>query len=160
MNFIEPAPLHTAPLLRDLSFASKAHWGYAPEIMGNWRSGYQDPTLAAFEEERVQALKEEGDELILGYYALSALRGDEVSLTHLFLRPSHIGKGLGHELLVAAMVQAKTMGGATLKIVSDPHAERFYTQHGAICTGAVTYQHNPDYASPVLELRLENLQLE
>lgn len=152
MSYLEAAPIQDAPDLRRITFASKAHWKYEPEVMEAWERGYKEPSPDAFEERRVQVLRERATGII-GYYALGIPDNEEVQLTHLFVAPEHIGKGRGRELFETATRQARDMDCRALGIVSDPKAEGFYLSLGAERTGTVCPD-IPDYYSPILRLDL------
>ena len=159
MSIIDRAFIEEAPLLEELTFRSKEHWGYSETVLENWRRGYAGPPTQAFLDGRVMALRQQEGDSIVGYYALAEMKDAEVGLTHLFVEPDKIGYGYGHELFERAIDQAQKIGGITLKIVSDPGAALFYERHGAKHLGVVTYPNNPGYTSPILTLDLSrNIQ--
>jgi GNAT superfamily N-acetyltransferase len=146
--------LAEAPTLRELTFRSKAHWGYTDEFMTAWEAAYSDPAEEAFAEGRVRGLRQAEDGKILGYYALSPRQGSAVELTHLFVEPAVVKQGHGGELLSTAMRQASEMGAAVLDFVSDPHATSFYEKFGAQQIGLKVYDHLPDHVAPILQIPL------
>lgn len=121
-----------APHLRDLFYRSKAYWGYdeafmqalraemgiqPEEIISGWVYGLVDHTGRT-----------------LGYYHL-LLREDHLHLEDLFIEPDCIGKGYGRRLFDHAVETARALGYSSFTFESDPNAEGFYLQLGAIRTG-------------------------
>lgn len=54
-----------------------------------------------------------------------------MELEHFWVEPSSIGRGLGRTLFDHAVATARTAGGRSLFIDSDPNAEPFYERMGA-----------------------------
>ena len=125
-----------ADRLSEIAMAAKAHWGYPESWLELWRP---ELTFAAatIESDCVWVAEEKGR--LLG---VSAVRGraPELELSHLWVHPSAMGRGLGRRLLEAAVDAARRAGGRRLRIVSDPHAEPFYEAMGAYRTGSVPSQ--------------------
>ena len=71
---------------------------------------------------------------VRGFYALTVAPA-KVELDHLWIRPEHIGKGLGRELFVHAMQQAAALGTSVVEITAEPNAEGFYEKMGAVRVG-------------------------
>ena len=75
---------------------------------------------------------------IVGFYGLRC--DDDVwHLEHLWLRPAHIGRGLGRALFGEAVREARAGGATELLIKSDPNAEPFYRRMGAERVRVETY---------------------
>jgi GNAT superfamily N-acetyltransferase len=87
---------------------------------------------------------------ILGFYALSN-DGSTFELEHMWVYPPHIGTGVGRALFEHAVRTVRTLGGAVLRIGSDPNAVGFYRTMGARLVGEVPSK--PQGRSlPLLEL--------
>lgn len=125
---IRPARPEEADALTDLTFRSKAFWGYSAEFMEAARSALtvSNDQVAL----NVFFVMEEGGTL-LGYYSLEQPNGTEVVLESLFIAPEAIGSGCGSQLLQHALATARQHGYQTITLASDPNAEGFYTRMGA-----------------------------
>lgn len=67
-----------------------------------------------------------------------SVAGEHVyELVHMWIDPQHIGAGVGRLLFDHAVRTARSIGGSSLRIVSDPHAAGFYLRMGARCVGEV-----------------------
>lgn len=122
-----------APALTRVAHLAKRHWGYADELMALWARDLT-PTPAFVEAHPVYCGLA-GTE-IAGFHALSR-DGATFELEHMWVRPAHMGAGVGARLFHHAVALARRLGGASLEIVSDPHAEGFYLRMGAGRVGVV-----------------------
>ena len=122
-----------APALTRIAHAAKRHWGYPEEWIRLWAA---DLTLSAelIAAQPVYAACRGAE--IVGLYALSR-DGDAFELEHMWVDPAHMGRGFGARLFEHASATARSLGGATLRIASDPHAEGFYRRMGARRVGEV-----------------------
>ena len=66
---------------------------------------------------------------ILGFCVLSEADG-VLEIEHLWIRPEHIGKGLGKLLLRKVLDEVITQSHVTLSVVADPNATGFYEKFG------------------------------
>ena len=116
-----------------LTRASKAHWGYPPELMDLWWENLAIPAeyIAAH-----PTFVAEREGRILGYCSLSGA-GEIWELDNLFIDPEYIGQGVGKGLFEFALAQLRASGARRVRIVADPHAESFYAKHGARRIGKV-----------------------
>ena len=73
---------------------------------------------------------------VVGFYALSD-RSTAPELEHMWVRPKHIGSGVGRSLFAHLLEQLHAMGATRLRIASDPNAEGFYRRMGARRVGRV-----------------------
>ena len=73
---------------------------------------------------------------IVGFYALSG-QAPVMELEHCWVRPSHIGQGIGARLIAHAVATCRAARVGTLRIASDPFAEGFYRRIGARPAGMV-----------------------
>ncbi|MFD2169773.1 GNAT family N-acetyltransferase [Tumebacillus lipolyticus] len=130
---IRKARLEEASQLSDLSFRSKAHWGYSEEFMEACR---QDLTItpAYLSEVHVFVAEDEGE--IKGFFGLER-EEDRCLLNYLFVLPAAIGQGYGRALWCKMMEVAKELGVRTVQIHSDPYAEPFYLSMGAKRIGEI-----------------------
>jgi GNAT superfamily N-acetyltransferase len=140
-----------ADALTEIALAAKRHWRY-PE---SWIRGWKDaltitpeyviahPTWAA-------AIKGE----FVGFCAVQIAAGDAV-LDHLWVLPSFMGRGIGRALFQHAEEIARASGAIRMRIVGDPHAERFYSRMGATrCGQERTSMDGEERFLPLLEKTL------
>jgi len=124
--FIKEAEIQDIPLLNAISIESKMYWGYPQEWMNNWRNALTitEPYLS-----KNPVYKLIGNEIAgfcgiekkIGYYEVS----------HLWLKPGYIGKGLGRFLLTATLHKVVEKG-SEVRVEADPNAEKFYARQGFI----------------------------
>lgn len=116
-----------APALSAIAWAAKAHWGYPPHWLEQWRELLTITPNFIAQNETFLALM---DRQPIGFYAL--LRSAFTTrLEHLWILPEQIGRGIGRALFQHAVQKAAARGAASLTIEADPHAERFYLHMGA-----------------------------
>jgi GNAT superfamily N-acetyltransferase len=124
-----------AMLLTEITRAAKQHWGYPAEWMEAWR----DELTVRPEYIRTQPMQvAELEGVVAGFFGLKQAE-DGWHLEHLWLRPVHIGAGMGRALFEEAVRQARAAGVTEMKIKSDPNAEPFYLKTGAVRTGLEVY---------------------
>ena len=148
---IRRARTDEAETLSVLATDSKAYWGYDDAFMESCRA-----ELAVSPEQladRPAWVFCESD-AVLGFYTLQRLSGHEAELTHLFVAPDAIGRGIGGRLLRHAREQAGALGCRSLRIESDPHAEPFYRAQGGEPIGRVASASIPGRELPVLRIDL------
>jgi GNAT superfamily N-acetyltransferase len=129
-----PASPEEAEAISALALRSKAHWGYPPEQMEVFR---RELVLPPEEVVRRRAHVTEQAGQIVGFYTLVGRTNDFVELEHLFIDPSHLGRGLGTKLFRHACALAQELGFHRLIIQSDPHAAGFYEAMGAHPEGEI-----------------------
>jgi GNAT superfamily N-acetyltransferase len=122
---IRPARAGEEAALTELAVRSKAHWGYDEAFMERARS---ELTITREDLDRLLVRVAERDGRPVGMSGLD-LRAAE--LTHLFVEPRDIGTGVGRALLAHALDEARAAGLASVRLESDPDAERFYLAAGA-----------------------------
>ena len=125
-----------APALSEIALAAKQSWGYPPEWMAEWRHDLI-VTPAYIRAEPVAVAELAGE--VVGFVGLSTAAEGRY-LEHLWLRPRHIGRGLGRALFAEGVRMARAAGDTELHIKSDPNAEPFYLKMGAVRTGLEVYQ--------------------
>jgi N-acetylglutamate synthase-like GNAT family acetyltransferase len=94
----------------------------------------------------------EQDGVVVGFARLAG-EAPTGELAELFIEPAAVRRGVGRQLLVAAMDTARGLGMTELTIDSDPNAEPFYVRAGAIRYGWVPGL-TPGRLLPRLRLRL------
>ena len=122
-----------APLLTELAIASKRHWGYTESLIELWRPDLEF-TPASIRAQTVIVAEQAGH--LVGVSAVSG-GGAAAELEGLWVRPAHIGQGVGRALFREAAAEARAQGAVSLVIASDPHAEPFYRRLGAVPAGSV-----------------------
>ena len=95
----------------------------------------------------------ESESKVRGFYSLEPIH-DGVELTHLFVVPEGVRHGFGRLLWDHAVNTARSTGYRRMKITSDPNAEGFYIEMGAIPIGTVESPAVPGRMLPVLEFSL------
>ena len=122
-----------AATLTEIAHAAKRHWGY-PE---NWIERWQDDLTITPE----FILKHEvyvavADAEIVGCCAI-VFDGSPAELEHMWIKPEHMGAGVGRALFLHIRERAVNLGLPELEISSDPNAEGFYQRMGATRIGEV-----------------------
>ena len=149
MKIVRAQP-EDAAVLTQIAFAAKRHWGYPERWIESWRHILTvtpaliaaNPTFAATEDVRV-----------LGFSSLTM--EPRPDLTHLWVLPDAMGRGLGRALFERIVEQAKAIGLAAFEIESDPNAEAFYLHMGAKRVGtSVTEIEGKRRELPLLVYRL------
>ena len=120
-------------VLTRLVLRSKQHWGYPEEMMALWVNELTI-TPEFIDRNPVHVAEMEGD--IQGVFAL-VFDGTAAELEHLWVEPGRMGCGVGRAMFSRAVELARHSGAESLTIVSDPHAEDFYTHLGARRIGEV-----------------------
>jgi GNAT superfamily N-acetyltransferase len=141
-----------AGALSEIAMAAKAHWGYSASFMSRCRMALAiDPTMMT---NRTFRLAEDAAGRILGFYGFEA-ETEGIGLSHFFVRPPAIGRGVGRALWADAVARAKLLRQRRLIVVSDPNAAGFYARMGARPAGARPSEVDPSRALPVFCLDLE-----
>lgn len=125
-----------AGLLTEIAHAAKRHWGYPENWIREWKSDLTiTPEFIAANEMYVAIYDEE----IVGCCAI-AFGESVVELEHMWIRPDHMGAGIGRTLFSYIKERAASLEIPALEISSDPNAEEFYTRMGATRIGEVLSQ--------------------
>lgn len=130
---IRRATSEEAATLTEISHAAKRYWGYPEHWIQHWSD---DLTITAAYIVRNEVYVAVAAERILAFYAL-VLNGSKLELDHMWVRPEHIGSGIGKEMFAHAMRRAAALA-ATVEITADPNAEAFYQKMGAVRVGEIT----------------------
>jgi GNAT superfamily N-acetyltransferase len=109
--------------LRELTFESKAHWGYDRDFVHRWADGL------TFESEQERWAAEVGGEIVAWAGLVPPADGVAV-LDDLWVDPAWIGRGLGHRLFLLAADRARELGAERLEWGAEPNAVGFYEKLG------------------------------
>lgn len=110
--------------LRELTFESKAHWGYDHDLVRGWA----DELDFECEQERWVA---EADRAIVAWAGLALPVEDGVGvLDHLWVDPAAMGQGLGSRLFRVAANRARELGAERLEWSAEVNAVGFYEKVG------------------------------
>ena len=109
--------------LRELTFESKAHWGYDRDFVRRWADGLSIETA----QERWVA-EEDGE--IVGWAGLVLPAEGVAVLDDLWVAPAAMGRGLGSRLFRLAADRARELGAKRLEWGADPNAVGFYEKMG------------------------------
>ena len=141
-----------AATLSALAIRSKASWGYPAQVLEGWLT---DLTVSATQIREQATFVAVMDGELMGFYSLRRT-GRSCELDHLWVVPEYMRRGVGRSLLAHAMETALRSGATEILVDADPHAERFYLDHGAQRRGAVPAQipGQPDRERPQLAFRL------
>lgn len=142
-------------LLSQLALESKAHWGYSSDFMESCVDELRVTVEQLELDEFTYMVYESGVEII-GFYAIEGLTEKDAELEALFVKPKEIGNGIGKSLMAHAIQLAKGKGFTSLKIQSDPNAEKFYLAAGAVLVGREESESIDGRYLPVLRHNLEN----
>jgi len=128
---IRTASTEDAATLTAIAHDAKRHWGYPEHWIEHWQDDLTiSPEYVA--SNQVYVAEHEGE--LLGFYAL-IIRHDKAELDHMWVKPAHIGTGVGKELFLHAMQRAARENVSEVEIEADPNAEGFYRKMGAYRTG-------------------------
>ena len=147
---IEKATLTDASELSELTYKSKAHWGYSEEQIEKWRNDLQ-VSEKYIENNEVFFTRESNR--IAGYYSFSKVSVSTVKLDNIFIDPEYIGKGLGLTLMKDFLNRVKKLDVDTITLDSEPNAEQFYRKFGFKTVGKLKSSILNRFL-PIMELNL------
>jgi len=120
-------------VLTEIAHAAKRYWGYSENWIEHWKDDLTiTPDFIANNEMYVAVAGEE----IAGCCAL-VLSDTQAELEHMWIRPEHMGNGVGRALFQQIVKRAAQLGATGLELSSDPNAEGFYKRMGATRVGEV-----------------------
>ncbi len=120
-----------AGVLTEIAHVAKRHWGYPENWIRQWKSDLTiTPELIAKNEMYVAMNGEE----IVGCCAI-AFSESLAELEHMWIRPKHIGAGIGRALILHVKERAANLAIPALELSADPNAEGFYERMGATRIG-------------------------
>jgi GNAT superfamily N-acetyltransferase len=123
-----------AEILTTIAHAAKRHWNYPEEWIAQWKL---DLTITPEFITRNEVFVALVDEQIAGCCAL-VLTDSLAEIEHMWLRPEHMGSGMGRALFEHAKRRAEERGARVLELSADPNAEGFYARMGAERIGEIT----------------------
>jgi GNAT superfamily N-acetyltransferase len=130
---IRRARADEAETLTEIAHAAKRHWGYPEQWIEHWKTDLTiTPEFIAAHEVYVAIINEEA----VGCCAIVFSAG-RAALEHMWIRPQHMGAGVGRALFLHAKERAEEVGIAVLEISADPNAEGFYQRMGARRIGEI-----------------------
>ncbi|HET8605964.1 MAG TPA: GNAT family N-acetyltransferase [Gaiellaceae bacterium] len=109
--------------LRELTFRSKAHWGYEPALVRAWVDGL------SFSTDKDYWLAEV-DGTAVAWMGLVPSRAGVCVLDDLWVDPAWLGQGIGRKLFLLAVDAAAELGARRLEWGAEPNAVGFYEQVG------------------------------
>ena len=109
--------------LRELTFESKAHWGYDRDVVRRWADGF---TFESGQERWVA----EVDGVIVAWVGLVPPADGVAVLDDLWVDPGWMRHGLGSRLFHLAAARARELGAARLEWGAERHALGFYETMG------------------------------
>lgn len=124
-------------ILTKLAIASNRYWHYPEDYHAIWdRELQMDPSHI----ERNIVYVAECDDLIIGYFSIVHIRincslgcrfvNKGYWLENLFIRPEHIGKGIGSSLVAFARSLCREMEVRELYVFVEPFSKGFYDKMG------------------------------
>jgi predicted N-acetyltransferase YhbS len=130
--YIQKAHNSEAEEITQLARRAKASWGYSAAWLREW-----EPQLKLSSDyiDRHSVFVARIGNTLVGVIALEDSGEPEIS--HLWVAPESQGLGVGRRLVKQALEVAKSRGWSSLRIVSDPNAQRFYEGLGAAQVGDV-----------------------
>ncbi len=111
--------------VRELTFESKAHWGYDRDFVRRWAEGLM------FDNERERWVAEVGGEIV-AWAGLAPPENEIAVLDHLWVDPNWMGRGIGSQLFRLAADRARELGAERLEWGAEPNAVGFYEKMGGI----------------------------
>jgi len=120
---VRPATEADHERLRELTFESKAHWGYDRDFVRSWAEGL------TFESKQERWVAELDGEIVAWAGLVPPANGVAV-LDDLWVDPSSMGCGLGSRLFRLAADRARELGAKRLEWGAERHALGFYQKMG------------------------------
>lgn len=130
---IRRAQPEEAAALTEIAHAAKRHWGYPENWIEHWKDDLTiTPDFITTNEMYVAINGEE----IAGCCAL-VMRDSLAELEHMWIRPEHMGNGVGRALFNKIVARAMAFDAKAVELSADPNAEGFYKRMGATRIGEV-----------------------
>ena len=130
---IRRAQPEEAAALTEIAHAAKRHWGYPENWIENWKEDLTiTPDFITTNEMYIAVASQE----IAGCCAL-VMSESLAELEHMWIRPEHMGNGVGRALFNHITERAKTFDAKAVELSADPNAEGFYKRMGASRIGEV-----------------------
>ncbi|HZS31681.1 MAG TPA: GNAT family N-acetyltransferase [Gaiellaceae bacterium] len=109
--------------LREVAFASKAHWGYDRGFVRRWA---EERTF----DDECERWVAEADGEVVAWAALLAGQDGIAVLDDLWVDPASFGRGIGTALFHRVEERARELGARSLEWGSEPNAVGFYEKLG------------------------------
>ena len=124
---IRRADSSDAEQLTAIAHAAKRHWGYPEKWIERWQTDLTiTPEFIADNEVFVAIVNDS----IAGCCAL-VITDALAELEHMWIKPEHMGSGVGRALFEHARDRARELQLPVLELSADPNAEGFYERMGA-----------------------------
>jgi N-acetylglutamate synthase-like GNAT family acetyltransferase len=130
---IRRATTEEAEALTEIAHAAKRHWGYPEDWIEHWKT---DLTITQDFIAQNEVYVATIDDEIAGCGAL-VIQGMKAELEHMWVKPVHIGNGVGRTLFLKICERAAESNVPILEISADPNAKTFYERMGATRIGEV-----------------------
>lgn len=150
---LRPMTVADLGVVSHLGISSKASWGHASQLMEIFAKELTLEASALEQLSTAQVACQNGQ--ILGYFTIREHADGILELEHLFVHPEHFGRGIGQDLLEAALTSATAAGAEKLTVIADPDSAGFYERFGATRVG----EHQSSIAGrviPIYEFQLES----
>ena len=147
---IRRADSSEAEQLTAIAHAAKRHWGYPEKWIEQWQADLTiTPQFIANHEVFVAIV----NDAIAGCCAL-VVTGALAEIEHMWIKPEHMGSGVGRALFEHARDRARELQLPVLELSADPNAEGFYEHMGAKRIGEVPASMNGAAARVLPRMRI------
>ena len=142
-----------AAALTEIAHAAKRHWDYPETWIEYWKDDLTiTPDFITTNEMYVAINGEE----IAGCCAL-VMSDSLAELEHMWIRPEHMGNGVGRALFDQIVERATTLNARVMELSADPNAEGFYQRMGATRIGELRSEiEGQPRILPRMSVRLES----
>jgi len=123
---IRSANPNEADRLSQIAFSAKAHWKYPARWLELWKPQLTF-TAEYFKDNESWVVDRDG--VPIAFYTLQDKDGI-AWVENLWVLPEYIGRGVGKELFLHAVDQARQRGYKFLQLEADPNAMGFYEKMG------------------------------
>lgn len=122
-----------AEVLTTIAHAAKRYWNYPEHWIAEWQSALTITDEFIENNELYVAI---ANHEIAGCCALVMTEG-LAEIEHMWIKPEHMGSGVGRALFRHARQRAEERGARVLELSADPNAAGFYERMGAQRIGDV-----------------------
>lgn len=134
--------------LSQLALRSKAHWGYAADLLATWAEELRvRPESCRAGDVWVAEIGQH----IVGFAEVDQ-RDDGLWLDGLWIDPGWMRQGIGRRLFETVLDAARSRGQQSLLAEVEPHAIGFYMRMGAVEIGANPSSIIPGRLLPVMQI--------
>jgi len=148
-----------AEVLTEIAHAAKRHWGYPENWIEHWKAELTiTPEFIANNEVYFAVSGEEIAGCCAIVFSESPTGGSLAELEHMWIRPEHMGAGVGRALFRHARERAAGLNVPVMELSADPNAEGFYERMGAKRIGEVPAEmEGKSRVLPRMSVRLESV---